>query len=406
MASRITLGSALGTKLNDVKKAHNAHRADETTFSSGGDLPVIDHGVAQLLSIGIGEYKEGKTKGKPYFFADGVVLSPNTVKVFGGGEVKVVGKRTRIQEPICDTPDRSRKTIADHWSWCLNEIRKLGMDTSKYDDPDELIEAANRLLVKAETQFNFRTWKGEPTQQYPNPRTNHDWGGAVSSDARVSSSDLESGAVTVEEDAPKDEPKGKAEKKSGKKQTEKEEGEPPNTDNIQELVEAADNGDEAAQTRLTEIALANGVAESDIEQTGSWEEVGNLIEAKTGETAAQSDGGEEDWVALGQTADEGGDGAQEAGDKITAKYAELGLDQDAFGGMTWEQAGQAIADATGGDGEFTPEKGLECQWTPKGQKKSRTVEITAVFEDKQTVNLKTSDDNKSFKGIPFDQLSK
>ncbi len=40
-------------------------------------------------------------------------------------------------------------------------------------------EEALETLKEEAPHFEFRTWKGKPTPQYPDPRTNHVWNGAV-----------------------------------------------------------------------------------------------------------------------------------------------------------------------------------------------------------------------------------
>ena len=390
MAEKISLGKALGTKAADLKKAHSGHKGDKTEYSGGGDLPPIEHGIAKLINIKVDVYKDGKLKGKPFFSATGIVLSPATTK-YKDMDVPVAGKRTRIQEPICDTPERSsRKTLADHWAWVLNELRKLGMDTSKYDDPDELIEASNRFLIEAETQFNFRTWRGEPSKQYPNPMTNHDWGGAVTDANRVTTDAMEAGATEVVEDAPTD---------AGSQQGGSDNEPSIDINNIDELAKSAMENDETAQARLSEIALQNDITEKEIEESDSWDQIALMIKQKMGgEPAASS---QEDWSEIGAAAD-GGD--QEAADKITAKCAELEIDPNSVG--TWSELIELINQQTPVDeGPWEPKVGLKCHWKPKGSKTVREVEIMAVFPEKKTVNIKTVDDGKSFKAIPVDQVS-
>lgn len=161
----------------DLRAAHEAHKGDETDYGSFGSLPEgIDGGVAQLFEIKFEQYKEGQNKGMYYFSAAGTVVSPEEVK-----GVRVAGKQTRIREPLGNTPNNSRKTIADHIAWIYNQLRLLGVDTANMEVDD--LEATCAALVEAAPFFSFRTWKGakQTTGQYAGqePRVQHTWEGRV-----------------------------------------------------------------------------------------------------------------------------------------------------------------------------------------------------------------------------------
>jgi hypothetical protein len=173
MAKQVTksgLAGKLGAKL---KQAVDKHKKDETKISGGGDLPAGIIGIAQLVDCRFGQYKEGANKGEYFFYAAGVVRTP---AMFEGMPIK--GMRTQIgPEPMCDTPTKSRKTLEDHTAWVLNEMRKLGAETASVDG-DEL-EGLAAALKEAKPTFKFRTWKGQKTKQYPDPRVQHSWEGAA-----------------------------------------------------------------------------------------------------------------------------------------------------------------------------------------------------------------------------------
>src|SRR5271165_3693631 len=172
-SGKSSLFKKLGSQLN---KAHEAHKADETEYGQMNDLPSGVRGIAELVEIKFDEYKKGENIGKSFFYAAGVVVKTTECPK---GE-KVVGLRTSIMEPIMDTPSRSRKTVEDHWKWVLNELRKLGINTA--DLEAEEIEDMFPTIAKAGIHFKFRTWSGKPSEQFPDPRTNHTWEGIVEYD--------------------------------------------------------------------------------------------------------------------------------------------------------------------------------------------------------------------------------
>lgn len=163
-----TLLSKLGDK---ARKAHEAHRYDDTEYSSFGDLPPgIKNGVAQLVDCKFVQIAEGKQGAGNYmFYAAGSVQIP---KVHDG--VPIEGLRTQISCPVFDTPDRkNRQTVADHLKWIYNELRKLGVNTAEME-LDEL-EATVAALVEAGPYFRFKTFQSEPTPEFPDPKVQHIW---------------------------------------------------------------------------------------------------------------------------------------------------------------------------------------------------------------------------------------
>ncbi len=166
-------------------KAFEDHKNDETDLSSFGALPGgIERGVAQLVECKFGFVQAGKDNaGQPFFYAAGVVKAPSKHE-----GIPIVGMRTQITEPLYDTPTRGRKTVSDHLGWVLNEMRKLGGDTSNIG-PDDL-EGMAEALKRAAPHFTFRTWQGKKrkpgeagyNEQYdgpnsPPPRVNENWSG-------------------------------------------------------------------------------------------------------------------------------------------------------------------------------------------------------------------------------------
>lgn len=260
----------LAGKLGNVgKKAFDSHKSDETNYGNM-DLPDgIEGGIAQLVDCRFDVYAKGNFEGEYYFYAAAVVVAPEEFK-----GMKIAGLRTSIMEPMCETPGRSRESVEEHLAHVLNELRKLGADTSEasYEDLEEIAAA----IKEQQPYIRFRTWKGEATKEFPNPRTNHQWGGTVEYDP----DNPDASTANVVED--------NTENTGGD-----DEG-----DDLEALANAADNDDdqeakEAAQVRLTELATAAGIEEEDIAGADSWAAVAELITAANGEGAWEPAKGEE-----------------------------------------------------------------------------------------------------------------
>jgi len=147
----------------ELKKAWNAHKDDETTLSSGGDLPAgIEGGVAQLTSATVSTHEEGENKGKPYMMLAGIVKQPEEVK--GLRAMKLVKLYAY-----------GKSTLDKQIAVAMNELRKMGVDTTELDLAD--LEETLEQLVEEAPHFRFRTWKAKPTKEFPNPSTFIDFRG-------------------------------------------------------------------------------------------------------------------------------------------------------------------------------------------------------------------------------------
>ena len=260
------LMAALGKK---GQSALAAHKNDETRFSIGGDLPEgIDGGIAQLVECKFDTYKKGTNEGEYYFLAAGVVKEPSMV-----GTIPCRGLRTQIMEPVCDTPGRSRETVDEHFEWILNELRKLGVETSAIDG--DSIESVAKALKEEQPHFRFRTWKGESSVDFPNPRVQHTWNGSCEY------SEPEEYDEVVDET--EEEPEEEAEEEESEA-TEEEE----NT--LQSLGEEADSGDEDAILQLTNRAEEAGFDPNEYE---TWADLAEAIEDGSTEEDGEEDGEEE-----------------------------------------------------------------------------------------------------------------
>lgn len=262
--------SALAAKLgNKLKQAHEAHKNDETKLSGGGDLPEgIDAGIAQIVDCKFDTYKSGDNVGEYYFYARAIVVEPKEIR-----GIPIEGLATQLgPEPICDTPSRSRKTTEDHLAWVLNEFRKLGVDTKAISADDYETVAAG--IKEAAPYIRFRTWKGEATTEFPNPRVNHDWRGITNYNGQATEGIADSTSAETFD------PEGDHEADTA---PEGEEG----GEDLEALVAQADGGDTAAQQRITELCESVGV---NAETAESWEAaIASYQEASGSETSTESE---------------------------------------------------------------------------------------------------------------------
>ena len=261
-----TRKSGLMEKLGSAgRQAIENHKSDETVFDAGGGLPAgIETGVAQLVDATFGVVGEGKKfAGEYYFRAAGVVKLP---KEHNG--VPIEGLQTSIMEMMCSTPGRKREMIDDHFEWVLNQLRLLGVDTESVNGNN--LEATVAALKKAMPHFRFRTWMGQPTDEYPNPRVNHVWGGVCEfSDDEEELTDDDTADPEDEDD-----PEGG---------TDEDDSEPADDDGDDDLValgKLADDGDadeeevDAAIDRLQELADEVGI---NTDKIATWVEVAAAI---------------------------------------------------------------------------------------------------------------------------------
>jgi len=371
------------------RKAHETHKADDTTLSGGGDLPAgIEGGIAKLTSVKFGEFAKGDFTGEPFFMAAGIVVEP---KEHAG--IPIEGLRTQIgPEPLCDTPKRSRATLDEHLAWVYNQFRLLGVDTESLDF-DSLEETAE-ALEGAGVYFRFRTWVGDATPQWPNPRTNHDWRGACDYDGGDDQQDDVDDETGGDEEPPFDAP---------------DPGGPGDDldDVLRDLLVAADGGDTEAQQTLSQRALDAGCLETMVEGAEDWTAVAQMT--RDAEQAPKMpSASEKSLFQLGGAADDGDEDAQNA---ITAAGEDAGVEDEY---ETWTEWAKAI-EAAGSDGGDKESAGRADDWEPAKEevyffklpraRKTIEVKITDVFFDKQTCNLKSLDDGKIFKAVPWTKLT-
>lgn len=296
---------------------HEQMKGDDSLLGGGGDVPPnIENGVAQLSDIKVDIYKSGEFKGKWYFYAAGVCHLPKEVD-----GLPCEGLRTTIgPEPLCDTPKRTgekaRKTAKDHYEWMLKALRTLGVNTKNIQFGQ--IESVLAALKKSKPFFMFRTWRGKPTKEFPNPRTNHTWvcplpafdpNASVGEEGVVDNSDgVSDGEERHEEpqQAPPTKPAGKPAGKSvtkpaapAKKQAALPPPEPEPSDlaeqDVETLVTSANEGDADAQQELERRAMELGWSSEAFAAATSWEESGQMATE-----APPEEGGGEDTPAASE----------------------------------------------------------------------------------------------------------
>jgi hypothetical protein len=178
-----SLAARLGAKM---AQAHAQHQNDD--IKTDDDLPPgIERGIAELDKIYFGTFQTGDTGGADVFYLSGIAVSPKSIvdpvtkqviKVEGSRVVPGwIGKTSaRIPIPLCDTKkyDGSPVSFDEHWAQFLDYVRMLGVDTKQL--PPESVEATVAALQQMADQgklhFEFRTWIGTATEQYPNPKVN------------------------------------------------------------------------------------------------------------------------------------------------------------------------------------------------------------------------------------------
>lgn len=183
--------ASLGARLAD---AFEAVKDVPVNTGMGVGFPAGVNGVAQLTIMEFIEGKKAEDKGKWYFRAAGVCVSP----AFHEG-IKCAGKHTSVLIPMHDTPNRTTKSFAVpdkdgrcHFAKVRDLFAKFGVESPPSQQPGESKEAmgqriagwmtaAMAILLKQRPHFEFRTWKGEKATEGKyagkEPLVNEQWEG-------------------------------------------------------------------------------------------------------------------------------------------------------------------------------------------------------------------------------------
>ncbi len=223
-------------------------------------------------------------------------------------------------------------------------------------------------------------WKGDPTDEFPNPRVNDQWNGQVD----YSEDENDTGMVdqTTTEEEPQATPEAVDE------------------NDLEALGAAADGGSDEAVSDLTEKATLLDITQEQLDNTPSWAGVVELIEL-----AEKSEKGAEEafptFVELGVKADEDDEEAQAA--LTEAAKARL-LNPDEY--PTWEELAVELEKApeVSNESNNKPEKKEVWWYKPPRKQKRVECEVTTVFDGKETCNLKNLDDGSSYKSVAWSEL--
>jgi hypothetical protein len=371
--------SSLAARLGDeARQAVEERRSKGPEYDAQSGLPAgIEGGIAKLVDCKFTTIAEGKQNaGKDMFYAAGIIVSPSE-----HNGINLIGQRTQISEFLFHTPTRSRKTVGEHADWVVNELMKLGLEGEELDVED--LEGAAEALKEVGPYFRFRTWSGDKveiinrggkwfagtkgpylTEQAAKtanpfagrePMVNHVWNGACDyvedeADAVVD--------ATEEVAKPKLKPGKKPVKKAAEPEPEEEDA---GEEDLAELASLADGGDEDAALKLTELAKGAGIDEDSVGASESWADVVAMIngDAEEEEEEEEEDAEEEE-----------------------------------------EEEEKAAED------DWQPEKGEVYPYRAPGKRKAMDHEVTAVFEGKQTVNLKDLTTEKVYRGVAWDKLDR
>lgn len=356
--------SSLAARLGDkARDAFETSKTEAPEFDAQAGLPAgIEGGVAKLVECKFMQVAAGKQNaGKDMFLASGVVVSPAEVN-----GISLVGLRTMISEPLYATPTRSRKTVEEHLEWVMNEMKKLGIDMSEMSLDD--LEDVAETLKEQTPHFRFRTWAG-------------------------SKQDIESrgGKFFVGT-------KGPYSTEAAAKAANPFAGSEPRVQHTWngacEYVEDESDSGVVDETPEAPPAKATKSVKSTKAAPAPEPEAGADAEVDLAELAATADGGDQD--AATQLAD-------------LAK--EAGVDEDAISNAeSWasvvEMMSSGDAEAEAAADDWKPEKGEVYPFKAPGKKKAVDCEVTAVFETRETVNLKNLDDEKAYKAVPWASLER
>ncbi len=372
-----------------AQKALEANKTKPIEYDTGGDLPPgIEGGIARLVDCKIDTFKSGDNKGKPRFYAAGVVISPGE---FRGQRIE--GEQTKVSkygEPLFDTPTRSRKTFEDHFDWMMNVLALLGLDRSEIENTQDMGPILDALKDQ-QPYFKFRTWAGTKQTTGPyagrEPQTQEVWKGVINDYEETSEDDgVIDGTVPAEPEEEKIEDEVPFEAGD-------------NTDLDSLAARAADDPD--AQSTLQERGNLLGIGDA-VESAADWDAVVELI--RNAESA--EDNAEKLLPTFSELGEKADAGDEDAIDAITKAAEDKGLDVNNEKYDTWTKLAAEIDKSPAELGERIgePEKGHVFLYRPPRARKDVECEATVVFSSNKTCNLKNLDDGKSYKGVAWGKL--
>lgn len=181
MAAQTTtsgLAKRFGGRLDAVITKH-AH--DETEYGFQRLPAGINNGVAQVTKCYFDTYKKGEGLiGEYYLRCEAVVVSPIMLRLPDGSEMRVAGLTTSIMRPLCQIKRGNGDIVSQDESVAevMNELRKLGGDTSGIKDANGL-ESLASAIAKARPFTRFDTSVREPRPNTQDkPGTWENWRGS------------------------------------------------------------------------------------------------------------------------------------------------------------------------------------------------------------------------------------
>jgi len=172
-----TMKSALSQISGALAAASETVKNETGLPQSFGEMPPNVEGVAYLKEMKFDLHKDGDNKGKPFFYAAAIAITPDFVIDDAGNQRKVKGRRTNQNVYLYDTPTKASKTLQDNLNKLYALFRMFGVDTSQFTEEglDEQLELTIQAIVQSQPCIRFSTRQGQPTMEFPNPRTFHQW---------------------------------------------------------------------------------------------------------------------------------------------------------------------------------------------------------------------------------------
>jgi hypothetical protein len=449
MPGQTARSSIFGKFAPRINKGITDHREDELDLGGFGPPPGINGGTAQVTGCKFGTIAQGKQNaGAPYFMLEAVIIDPveHTFADPPGSRPKTVtteGVQIRQMINITDSPKATKyRTVEDKVGQVLNELRKLGVDTTSLGNDHELLAAAT-MITESRPLVRFRTWKGKATEDYPDPRVNVSFEGlaeempAGGEDAGDGMDDATGGPPDTDDSGDDDGSGGDDETEKakqgangqatpGKKGTPAVKGKtgarstaaaanpakefdetasPPDSpsdeaeeepgDDLDALAREATAGSDDAQQRLSELAVNAGISEQDMRGMTSWEEVA---------------------VAIGDVGN-GGDDQEKEPEPLpvkptTMKSGKVSVPSSAATApaaatSTPVKSGTASSPVPKDEQVYMYKPMVRNPRTKKDEPSAKAVEclVIRVHPTTKTVDLKNLEDSKNtYKGVSWDAL--
>lgn len=328
-----------------ASKVRNETRHKEVKLPGGGSLPPgISGGIAKLTRLDFDVIEGGDYEGEQRLYVHGTCLEPKTFTDSDGNEHRTEGALVQLGSiKLCDTSYEGNVTpFEQNWEKAENRLKLLGIPTEDIDT-DSFEEDVLAYVEATEIYFKFRTWKPQD-------------GDRVSVVLEGSVKDYDPDLSDDVDD-----------------QTESDEPEEVNTLPPAKEVPAA----KTAKARKS---------------------------GKAGKAAPSED---EVIRALGVQGDPPHD-SEEAQVDLTQRADALGLDTNDY--EDWSSVAEVIIHTMQGGTTEEAEEEEELSQTAvpaKGDQflyNDTNVEVTAVFEGKQKVNVRELDTKKIHRNVGFDEL--